>query len=53
MDNHFGADNIINYAAGTSRTLNAANVERHDYFINQLKLNGIYINLNLINSREL
>ena len=52
MDNHFGANSIINYAAGTSRTLDAANMEKLDYFIHQLKLNGIYINLNLINSRE-
>jgi len=52
MDNHFGANSIINYSAGTSRTLDATNLERLDYFIHQLKLNGIYINLNLINSRE-
>ncbi len=52
MDNHFGAESIINYAAGNSRSLDAANLEKLDYFINQLKLNGIYINLNLINSRE-
>ncbi len=52
MDNHFGAKSIINYAAGTSRTLDATNLERLDYFINQLKLNGIYVNLNLINARE-
>ncbi len=52
MDNHFGGNSLINYAAGTSRTLSATNVERLDYFIHQLKLNGIYVNLNLINSRE-
>lgn len=52
MDNHFGANSIINYATGNSRSLNAVNLEKLDYFINQLKLNGIYIDLNLINSRE-
>ncbi|RYY03686.1 MAG: carbohydrate-binding protein [Gammaproteobacteria bacterium] len=52
MDNHFGANSIINYATGSSRTLNAVNVEKLDYFFNQLKLNGIYVDLNLINSRE-
>jgi hypothetical protein len=52
MDNHFGAESIINYSAGTSRSLNSANIEKLDYFINQLKLNGIYVDLNLINSRE-
>jgi hypothetical protein len=52
MDNHFGAKSIINYAAGNSRTLDAENLDKLDYFIYQLKLNGIYINLNLLNSRE-
>ncbi len=52
MDNHFGANSIINYAAGNSRTLDPVNIERMDYFFNQLKLNGIYIDLNLINARE-
>jgi hypothetical protein len=52
MDNHFGAKSIINYAAGTSRTLDAENLDKLDYFIYQLKLNGIYTNLNLLNSRE-
>lgn len=52
MDNHFGAKSIINYAAGTSRTLDTENLDKLDYFIYQLKLNGIYTNLNLLNSRE-
>ncbi|MEN0039151.1 MAG: carbohydrate binding domain-containing protein [Cellvibrio sp.] len=52
MDNHFGGKSIINYAAGTSRTLDAENLDKLDYFIYQLKLNGIYTNLNLLNSRE-
>lgn len=52
MDNHFGAKSIINYAAGTSRSLDAENLDKLDYYIYQLKLNGIYTNLNLLNSRE-
>jgi hypothetical protein len=52
MDNHFGGNSLINYAAGTSRTLDPINLDRLDYFINELKKNGIYVNLNLINSRE-
>lgn len=52
MDNYFGAKSIIKYAAGTSRTLDAENLDKLDYFIYQLKLNGIYTNLNLLNSRE-
>lgn len=52
MDNNFGAKSIINYAAGNSRSLDADNLDKLDYFIHQLKLNGIYINLNLINSRD-
>jgi hypothetical protein len=51
MDNYFGAKSIINYAAGTSRTLDAENLDKLDYFVYQLKLNGIYTNLNLLNSR--
>ena len=52
MDNHFGGNSLINYAGGDSRTLDTTNLEKLDYFINELKKNGIYINLNLINSRE-
>ncbi|RYZ83296.1 MAG: hypothetical protein EOO68_33165, partial [Moraxellaceae bacterium] len=52
MDNHFGAESIINYSAGNSRSLDPVNLERMDYLFYQLKLNGIYVNLNLINSRE-
>jgi len=52
MDNHFGGNSLINYAGGTSRTFDPTNLEKLDYFINELKKNGIYINLNLINSRE-
>lgn len=52
MDNNFGAKSIINYAAGNSRSLDADNLDKLDYFVHQLKLNGIYSNINLINSRE-
>ena len=52
IDNHFGASSIINYAAGNSRTLDPVNLEKLDYLMNQLKLNGIYADLNLITARE-
>lgn len=52
MDNNYGAKSIINYAAGNSRSLDAENLDKLDYFVHQLKLNGIYSNINLINSRE-
>lgn len=52
MDNNFGAKSIINYAAGNSRSLDIDNLDKLDYFIHQLKLNGVYSNINLINSRE-
>ncbi len=52
MDNYFGAKSIINYSAGNSLTLDADNLDNLDYFIYQLKLNGIYTNLNLLNSRQ-
>ncbi len=52
MDNHYGAESLIDYAAGNSKSLNAANLDKLDYFVNQLKLNGIYVDINLINSRE-
>lgn len=52
MDNNFGAKSIIHYAVGNSRSLDAENFDKLDYFIHQLKLNGIYSNINLINSRD-
>ena len=52
MDNNFGGASLINYGAGTSRTFDASNLDKLDYFIAQLKAEGIYINLNLLNSRE-
>ncbi|MBD5781239.1 carbohydrate binding domain-containing protein [Pelagicoccus sp. NFK12] len=52
MDNNWGSGSIIDYAQGNSRQLNAANLEKLDYFIAQLKSHGIYSNINLINSRD-
>ncbi|EDY80676.1 Carbohydrate binding domain protein [Verrucomicrobiia bacterium DG1235] len=52
MDNNWGSGSIIDYAQGNSRNLHAANLEKLDYFIAQLKSHGIYSNINLINSRE-
>lgn len=53
IDNYFGdlSPSVINYSAGNSRSLHADNLDKLDYFIAQLKANGIYINLNLLNSR--
>jgi hypothetical protein len=53
IDNNFGdsSPSVINYGAGNSRSLHAANLDKLDYFIAQLKANGIYVNLNLLNSR--
>ncbi len=51
IDNGFGAPSLIDYSGGNSRNLNAANLDKLDYFIAQLKANGIYTNLNLLNSR--
>lgn len=52
MDNNWGSGSLIDYDQGNSRHLNAENLERLDYFISELKKNGIYANLNLINSRD-
>ncbi len=52
MDNNWGGGSLIDYAQGNSRHLHAANLEKLDYFIAQLKSHGIYANINLINSRE-
>ncbi|MDQ8202611.1 hypothetical protein [Pelagicoccus sp. SDUM812003] len=52
MDNNWGGGSIIDYSQGNSRNLHAANLEKLDYFIAQLKAHGIYSNLNMINSRE-
>ncbi len=42
---------IFNYVNGT-RSLQAATLDRLDFFIAQLKKNGIYVNMNLNVSRE-
>ncbi len=42
---------LIDYPQGNSRNLNAENLARLDYVIHQLKQQGIYTNLNLLNSR--
>jgi hypothetical protein len=43
---------IIDYRDGRSNELNPHSLDRLDWFIFQLKKEGIYINLNLLNSRE-
>lgn len=52
MDNHWGGLSLIDYGQGDSSHLNAANLDKLDYFVAQLKAQGIYVNLNLVNSRE-
>jgi hypothetical protein len=47
-----GALSFINYGAGNSLALSAANMERFDYFFKQLKDRGIYLDLNLLTGRE-
>ncbi len=42
---------LIDYPQGNSRNLHPGNLDRLDYFIYQLRKNGIYVNLNLLNSR--
>lgn len=52
MDNHFGAPSIINYGAGDSRSLDTSNLDKVDYLASQLKRQGIYLDINLLNSRQ-
>lgn len=52
MENNWGGPSLIDYGQGNSRNLHAANLEKLDYFIAQLKAQGIYINFNLLTSRE-
>lgn len=46
------ANVLVDYAAGTSRTLAAARLERLHYFVAKLAEKGIYTNINLLVSRE-
>lgn len=43
---------LVDYAAGSSRTLNAARLDRLHHFIGQLAAQGLYTNMNLLVSRE-
>lgn len=52
MDHNWGGLGLIDYSQGGSEQLNPLALERLDYFIAQLKGQGIYTNLNLINARE-
>lgn len=52
MENNWGGASLIDYAQGNSRNLHIANLEKLDYFVAQLKAQGIYINFNLLTSRE-
>ena len=42
---------LIDYSKGNSRTLNTDNLDRHDFFINELKKRGIYIHTDLFVAR--
>ncbi len=46
------ANVLVDYAAGNSRTLSPARLDRLHYFIAQLAAHGIYTNINLLVSRE-
>lgn len=52
MDHNWGGLGLIDYSQGDSLTLNEDALDRLDYFIHQLKEQGIYLNINLINARE-
>lgn len=52
MDNHWGGPSLIDYSQGNSLHLDAVNLEKLDYFVAQLKAQGIYVNVNLLNARE-
>ncbi|MEM1581452.1 MAG: beta-galactosidase [Candidatus Bathyarchaeia archaeon] len=53
MDAPWESFNIFNRSAGGTRRLNEQALDRLDYFIAMLKNNGIYIDLNLLVSRQL
>lgn len=52
MDHNWGGLGLIDYSQGNSQHFNTKALQRLDYFIAQLKNQGIYTNLNLINARE-
>jgi len=52
MDHNWGGLGLIDYSQGDSQHFNTKALQRLDYFIAQLKAQGIYTNLNLINARE-
>ena len=52
MDSPGNKRQIIDYAQGSSRELNADNLRLFDYFFNQLKKRGIYAYIDLLVSRR-
>jgi hypothetical protein len=52
MDSPGNERQIIDYAQGSSRELNADNLRHFDYFFNQLKKRGIYAYIDLFVSRR-
>jgi hypothetical protein len=51
MDASWTKPGLLDASAGDSQHLNREALDRLDYFINQLKLNGVYSNINLKVSR--
>ncbi|MEM3087579.1 MAG: carbohydrate binding domain-containing protein [Candidatus Bathyarchaeia archaeon] len=53
MDASWESFNIFDRSYGDTRHLNEGALDRLDYFISELKKNGIYVDLNLLVSRRL
>ncbi|MBN1409298.1 MAG: carbohydrate binding domain-containing protein [Spirochaetales bacterium] len=51
MDAYWGKENIFDRTTGGTRKLNPDTVDRLDYFIAELKKNGIYADINLLTGR--
>ncbi len=52
MEANWGGDSLIDYSTGNSRNFHQANLDKLDYFVAQLKAQGIYSNLNILTSRD-
>lgn len=51
MDAIWSNPSLIHYAAGNSRRFNPEALDAFDYFVAQLKLRGVYTNINLLVNR--
>lgn len=52
MENNWGSESLIDYSRGNSSNFDYQNLDKLDYFIYQLKKEGIYTNINLLTSRD-